>query len=318
MRNSEEARIFADKATRGVLSHAYIIDGDAGIGKLDFALECARAVVCTGNKKPCGYCEGCLKALGNGHPDIYIYGKEKAASIDDVREIIRRAGIKPNDSDKQVFIVNNAAKLREEAQNALLKIFEEPPETVVIFLLTDTRSRLLPTLLSRGQRIRLDGCTDEEMTEILKNSPEKYDKISLEAAVSAAKGNIGEAKLLLSKDRAALRAKAADMLAAALARQSYELMSLLVLPKYKRENLAALLDEFVSLISELSKIKYGAEAHLFPESEKARVPAEKTSKKILSRMGEYALRCRASLDSNVNVTAATTKLSIDLLATAAK
>ena len=75
-------------------------------------------------------------ALSGNHPDIYVIGNEKTASIDDVRRLITRSSLKPNESDKQVFIICNANKLREEAQNALLKLFEEPPSSVATALAT--------------------------------------------------------------------------------------------------------------------------------------------------------------------------------------
>lgn len=163
MYNKSELALFYEKAGRGVCSHAYIVDGAAGIGKLEFALSCARALLCTGKTKPCGICQSCRKFSLGGHPDIHITGTgEKCAGVDDIRELIRLASVMPNDGDMQVFIIANAGKMRAGAQNALLKLFEEPPPTVTVFLLTETRNSLLPTLLSRGQRIHLDGMSPKE------------------------------------------------------------------------------------------------------------------------------------------------------------
>ena len=105
MYNSDELRLFFEKANGGVCSHAYIIDGADGVGKKEFALEAARAMLCSEKNKPCGYCKNCLMALSGNHPDIFVIGNEKTATIDEVRRLIVRASLKPNQAEKQIFII---------------------------------------------------------------------------------------------------------------------------------------------------------------------------------------------------------------------
>lgn len=318
MYNSDELRLFFAKAKSGHCSHAYIVDGADGIGKLDFALECVRAMLCTEANKPCGYCASCKKALSNDHPDIFVIGREKAASIADVRELIRRSSLKPNDADKQIFIVCNAGKLRADSQNALLKLFEEPPESVAVFLLTESRSSLLPTVLSRGQRIHLDGLRDSEIEAVLR---EKYPKLKASEAKTVlefANGNLGEAERYLSKENANLRAKAEKVLLLALSKQSYELSSMLLTSKFKREQLHALLSELAVLCCEAQKSKYGITQSRVPNDSELAILAGNASKRALARMGEAASVCMMSLENNANITVAASKLSIDLLSAAAR
>lgn len=316
--NSDELRLFSQKAKSGLCSHAYIVDGDAGIGKLDFALECARAMLCTERDKPCGYCANCRKSLSGDHPDIFVIGRTKTAAISDVRELIRRSSLKPNDSDKQIFIVCNAGKLREDSQNALLKLFEEPPESVALFLLTESRSSLLPTVLSRGQRIHLDGMRDSEIKAHLRETHPDASYREVEAALDIANGNLGEALKYLSKENTALRSKAENLLLLALSKKSYELTSALLLPKYKREQLHGLLSEFVILVNEAEKSKYGVVKARVPASGALAERIENASKRALARMGEAAVICMSALDNNANVTAAASKLSIELLSAATR
>lgn len=318
MHNSDEMRLFSSKAESGLCSHAYIIDGASGIGKLDFALYCARAMLCSEAKKPCGYCESCRKASEGNHPDIFVVGRDKTAAIADVRELIRRSTLKPNDSDKQIFIVCNAGKLREDSQNALLKLFEEPPESVAMFLLTESRSSLLPTVLSRGQRIHLDGRRDNEIREELRDKYPQLTPDELESAVEFACGNLGEAEKYLSKETAALRAKAAKLLSLALRKQTYDVTSFLLLPKFKREQLYGLLQEFVGIINESQKQKYGVKRHMAPRSGEDAKVIENASKRALAAMGESAMICMAALENNANITAAASKLAIELLSAASR
>ncbi|MBQ9847926.1 MAG: hypothetical protein IJO64_02585 [Clostridia bacterium] len=317
MFNSNEKALFSKKAEKGLCSHAYIIDGASGIGKLDFALYCARAMLCTSDRsKPCGFCSSCQKAQSGDHPDIFIIGKEKTASVAEVRELIRRAGLKPNDGEKQIFIVCNAGKLRADSQNALLKLFEEPPETVALFLLTESRSALLPTVLSRGQRIHLDGIPDAELFEALRDKFGNVADSELNAAVSLASGNLGVAEKFLSKENAALRAKAETLLTLALSKNAYGLTTALITPKFKRDQLSAILNEVVSALNEAQKRKYGVSDTLMPKNSDAERLLAAASKRALAKMSEASLLCIQSLENNANVTTAASKLSIELLSAA--
>ncbi|MBR6755113.1 MAG: hypothetical protein IKM22_04210 [Clostridia bacterium] len=318
MYNTDETRLFSAKAKNGLCSHAYIVDGAAGIGKLDFALECARTMLCTEKDKPCGYCESCRKALSGNHPDIHIVGDEKTAQIADIREIIRKSSLKPNDSEKQIFIVCNAGKLRAESQNALLKLFEEPPETVAIFLLTESRSSLLPTVLSRGQRIHLDGMRDSELEELLLQKNPLISRNELRSAIETACGNYGIAEKYLSKASQTVRVKAETLLTLAISKKSYELGVALITPKYKRDQISAILNEFVAIVNSSLKAKYGIKSNYIFASEECKNLASSATKRALAKMGESATVCLQALEKNANVTASASKLMIDLLSAAAR
>ncbi len=318
MYNSEEAKLFSVRAAQGLCSHAYIVDGEEGIGKLDFALYCARTLLCTEQSKPCSYCESCRKALDNNHPDIYVIGRDKTAAIADVREIIRRSGLKPNDGDKQIFIVCNAGKLREDSQNALLKIFEEPPQSVAMFLLTDSRSSLLPTVLSRGQRIHLDGMRDEELERAILEQYPSLDKTTMKMVLEISSGNFSRAKKFLSKENSAAREKAEKLLANVLSKNSYEVCAMLAAPKHKRETLQALLTELASLVAETQKQKYSVKSVYLPVSAECGDKIKTAGKKALASIGEVVLKALESVENNANLTVLSSKLAIDLLRAAAK
>ncbi len=313
MYNKDELSLFYQKAKKGLCSHAYIVDGAKGIGKLSFALDCARAMLCEGLDKPCGACPSCKKALGGDHPDIHIIGKDKNALIGDVREIIRLASLKPNDGDKQIFIICNAGKLGEGAQNALLKIIEEPPETVAIFLLVETRASLLPTVLSRGQRIHLDGMRDNELCFAIYEKNKNLTEREIDFAVDIAAGNFGEAEKYFSKESITLRNKAEKLLINALKKNNYELSASLIGPRHKREPFLAFLNEAVFLMNEAQKKKYGSLKTRILFSEELEDLIENSSKNAIVRMCEVTTAALMSVESNANLTAVASKLSIDLL-----
>lgn len=135
----------------------------------DFARFIANCLVCRGTNKPCGVCGDCQKAQKNGHPDIYetdgiIKSKSKIFAVDSVRQIREDAFVVPNESDCKVYILKNGQNMNDQAQNAILKILEEPPSYVFFIILTTSRSTMLETVLSRVQTYSLLS-TEEEFTD---------------------------------------------------------------------------------------------------------------------------------------------------------
>ncbi len=135
------------------LSHALIFEGADESVRLAAAKEVAMALICKGDSKPCKVCNACLKALKDSHPDIHVLSKEedsKMIKVDSVREIRNLAQIYPNESTKSVFIISEAQYMNPQAQNALLKIFEEPSAHVCFILTCGSKSSLLDTVISRA------------------------------------------------------------------------------------------------------------------------------------------------------------------------
>ena len=125
----------------GKVSHAYIFSGEKGTGKLTLANAFAMALQCTGEgEKPCGTCHSCHQAASGNHPDIIHITHEKPNSIgvDDVRDqLVGDVQIRPYNGKYKIYIMPDAEKMTVQAQNAILKTIEEPPEYAVIILLTD-------------------------------------------------------------------------------------------------------------------------------------------------------------------------------------
>ena len=143
--------------TERALSHAYIIAAppDAGFAR---AQTLAQAMLCTGSgTKPCGICRDCRKVSAGIHPDVLVTerqkddkGKEKREIyVEQVREIVSSAVILPNEAEKKVYIIRDAGTMNAAAQNALLKILEEPPVFDAFILIADNAGQLLETVRSR-------------------------------------------------------------------------------------------------------------------------------------------------------------------------
>lgn len=166
----------------GRLSHAYLLVGPQGIGKMTLALNLAQVVNCEapeeGNKarkEPCGQCSQCQRIASGKHPDVQVLGLasgeggegKSKISIERIRELQQAASLSAFEGKYRVFIIDGAEHLSLEAANCLLKTLEEPPPNVLLILLTVDDELLLPTLRSRCQRIELRPMPIEKVAETL-------------------------------------------------------------------------------------------------------------------------------------------------------
>lgn len=189
--------------TTGKVSHAYIINGEKSSGKEFIARVFAMALQCEkGGVEPCQECHSCKQALSDNHPDIIRVTHEKpnTISVDDIRgQVNNDVAIKPYSSFRKVYMINEAEKMTVQAQNALLKTLEEPPEYTVILLLTANVNSLLPTILSRCVILNMKPVADELVKKFLMHQMEVPD-YKAEVCVAFARGNIGKAKALASSE----------------------------------------------------------------------------------------------------------------------
>jgi DNA polymerase-3 subunit delta' len=155
----------------GAVAHAYLVVGPRHVGKGTLAINLAQALNCEESEVPCGQCRSCLRILEGKHADVTTIGLDSKAeiSIDDIRELQRLASLPPYEGKCKVFIVDDAECLSTEAANSLLKILEEPPPTLVWLLLAAEEQRLLPTIVSRCQRLELKPVPSERILEALVN-----------------------------------------------------------------------------------------------------------------------------------------------------
>ena len=188
----------------GNISHAYIINGETGSGRRMLADAFAKALQCEKhpNADSCDGCKSCHQAESGNHPDIRYITHEKASiSVDDIREQLNNdIQIKPYSSEHKVYIIPEANKMTEQAQNALLKTIEEPPAYAVIILLTDNLNALLPTIQSRCVTINTKPISKEEIAGYLV-SHLSMEREQAEIAAGFCQGNMGKAiRFANSKD----------------------------------------------------------------------------------------------------------------------
>ena len=189
--------------TQNKLSHAYILNGQRGSGKKMLAKLFAMTLQCeSGKSEPCGECRSCIQANSENQPDIITVKHEKPASIsvDDVRtQVNGDIMIKPYSSPYKVYIIPEADLMTVQAQNAILKTIEEPPEYAVIFLLTENADSLLATIRSRCVILKLRNIKDKLVKKYLMEQMQIPD-YQADLCAAFAQGNIGRAIMLAKSE----------------------------------------------------------------------------------------------------------------------
>ena len=194
--NTRAKEMLAGMVKTARFPHAVLICGEEGVGKKTFARIMAQAILCESENAPCGVCDNCQKINSGNHPDveeITEYKKEASFKVDYVREIKSRAYLSPNEAGKRVFLIANAECMTVQAQNALLKVLEEPPETAVFILTTQNREKLLTTVLSRVVTIALSPVDVRDAVDYVKKIHPDAD----ERDIKLFSGNIGKALNLI-------------------------------------------------------------------------------------------------------------------------
>ena len=180
----------------GKVSHAYIFNGPEKSGKYMLAEAFAMTLQCEKKgENPCLECHSCKQAMGKNQPDIIYLQHEKPGtiSVDDIRKQINNdVDIKPYSSPYKIYIIDEAEKMNQQAQNALLKTLEEPPAYAVILLLTTNADAFLPTILSRCITLNLKVVPDKEIKAYLMKTYQIPD-YKADICTAFAQGNVGKA-----------------------------------------------------------------------------------------------------------------------------
>ncbi len=192
------------------LPQAMILEGDAGSGKETFAREICAAAMCNSSEKPCGDCRSCRRILDRITPDVVTVARDEKKTVigvDAVREMSDAARNGPAELPMLFFIVKEADKLTEQAQNAWLLTLENPPEDVGFILLCENAKALLETIRSRAPIFRMERFEPEEIVKLIRENPSRFgvfpnEKELFEAAVASG-GSIGKTLLLSGKGESA-------------------------------------------------------------------------------------------------------------------
>ena len=237
--------------SRGRLSHFYLICGPEGSGRHTLADALAQALMCEAPDGPCGHCRACRKIREHLHPD-YILADDpstRTVKVDFVREIRSDMFIRPNEGIKKIYLFPRAQDMGLEAQNALLKVLEEPPAYGVFLLLTDNPEKLLPTIRSRCVELKMQPLHEELLRSVLHREFPDAAESTVSAAIGRSGGYLGQARALMQGSTMSEQTR--RFAACYAARDVYGLLELLVpMEKWKRDALIPMLGEWLELLSQ--------------------------------------------------------------------
>jgi DNA polymerase-3 subunit delta' len=182
---------------RRSLAHAYLFYGEDGIGKRLVAKTLVKAANCLSAEQQgndsCGQCSSCQHIEVETHPDFISLGPEGSIiKIDQIRTLQEWMQLKPMSGLYRFVILNKAESMNDEAENALLKSLEEPPGQTVLILITSHPHALLPTVVSRCQKVRFNPLTDQQIIGLLRRRHPKAPP-QLGQVAALAMGRIGVA-----------------------------------------------------------------------------------------------------------------------------
>jgi DNA polymerase III, gamma/tau subunits len=259
----------------GRLPHAVILEGPPARNELAGIL--AEALVCEDSgERPCGHCPGCLKALAGSHPDIQLLNGDadpRAFPIDAIRQLRSDAYVKPNEAPVKVFLLLGVQNMTEISQNALLKVFEEPPENVFFILTVVSSTALLPTVRSRAQIFSLEGGS----------APAEED-----------------------------RRTAAELAAALLAKNESELLFGSAALIQDKARLRGALEQLLLIFRDAAVLRAGGRVCLSGSEEAARALADGLTRDRLLALFEEVKKARRALDHNANAALLVTALCAGL------
>lgn len=303
----------------GKLPHALVFDGADGSGKLMLAIELASLLELR-------YSDKIMRMLS---PDVTVHAPEegkRSIGVSLVREIRAQAYIAPQELSVRVFIIDGAHLLTTEAQNALLKILEEPPSGVYFFLLSENASALLATVRSRAPVLKMQIFEDAELTEYLKEHNDKAmalaskDPEAFSMLVKASRGTVGGAlKRLGSTVDAAQKLrdktdKLIDLLALGVRK---DIVLFFALSDMQRDELDLMMLNLETAVRDMLTVKYGVSTELlyFLTPELVEEKAAQFARSTLMNICVSAGKMREYLTVNVNAKAFSVRCA-DMLADA--
>ena len=300
---TEKEKLLSEIAS-GKLSHAYLIEGGEGCGKTYFARFAAAAVLCTGDKPPCGKCPSCVKALAGSHPDLFYFSPDKKASmgVETVRDIKKSLFFMPNDGDRKVYIIDDAQKMTVQAQNALLTFIEEPPASVLFFIVADKKESLLPTVVSRTRIISLAPSDNADIRRFLMSESKKSGGEQIDEAINMAEGSPGKALKLLCRDFSRQRQLCLDFMPVLVSTSKSDAMAFLLSMKLNRDGVKEFFTLLMTALADVMNARFGRATRLL-----SRDAAAEYAKSITDRKNAYLFDLateavvRAGENANINL-----------------
>lgn len=165
LKNTDDYNEFLQSVKNSQQMHTFLLISKDSFYSLEMATLFAKALLCP---ETCELCPNCKKVNSRTHPDVKFYPENKKLLVEDSKKIVEESSIKPIFSDKKIFIISSIDNSTEEAQNKLLKSLEEPNDAVYYILTATNLDKILPTIISRCNKIELSQVNKNEIKPFLK------------------------------------------------------------------------------------------------------------------------------------------------------
>lgn len=318
----------------GRLAQSYLFYGPDGVGKEAAAMDLARALNCGEENKPCRQCSSCRRISTYQHPDFHYLApvphssseserrkiadevaeqlKEKAAqphrplsfdrpvsiSIDDIRDLREGLALMPYEGGRKVALIAQADRMTEEAANAFLKMLEEPSPTTVFLLASDRPNMLLPTIVSRCQKVRF-GLLPTGAIEAYLIENHRLPDIEARLMADLAGGSLGRALEMLEQGFWEERDLAWDMLECAAAGDYHMMLHHVGQAAADRGKPERVLNLVEELVQDLMHLRHGLKVVNSDRAERLRALERRLAGERLASLAGRVERGRAALRQNV-------------------
>ena len=283
--------------------HAILLEGATGLGKKTLAKIIAQASICSALKDGLvgETCEDCKKNKKNVHPDI-IYPEKSGAlqgySISTVRQIRTDAHIMSNEASRKVYIFTDVDNIGIPAQNAILKVLEEPPKNVIFIFTCVNPSNLLPTVRSRLQQFSLKPVADDELEHYLRKKCTGKQLEKLSDIKKIAKGNIGLAlDLIDSSDLENTWSVTQDIAKSLASPREFDLLESLSKLSDDRKNFVRMLNFLEEVFSTALLLSRDVNLH---NNDLSAILAQRLSTKQILNLIECVAQAKIYIDKNVS------------------
>ena len=320
--NRQSANRIGTAIENGTLSHALLIGGPSGSGKTVFATEIAAAVNCEGvgheAALPCGVCSSCRRIFEGNFPDFKVLKKPSdraTLGVDPIKELREDMFLSSTEANTKIYVIDDAECMTPEAQNALLKVLEEPPGSILIILLARECDKILTTIKSRTQYVAMSRFTEDELKRILparsqeaaqlmRSSPERFD-----AVIMSSEGRLGEALRLVNAKNADECKAQRDEVAALLralrqgAPRAELYSAVMALQTSKRQELVNSIENVISAVRDLIAIQNADRVRLlfFTSAAEAKQVAEDIGISALVSLYDALCEAHEYCSKNANI-----------------
>ena len=304
------------------IPHALLIVGDEGTGKLTMAKQIAAALNCenrgsVSHPLPCNSCNTCRRIAEDNFLDVKIISKpqERATfGIEEIRGMIADMMLTATESDYKVYIFRDSHLMTTQAQNALLKILEEPPEGGMMILLANEADKILTTIKSRVQTFSMQRLDTAGLDAFLGEHSKEARALKAQnsdgyfTALASADGSIGRALSLMTPESVSECRDKAERITSIISlfekKPSYIDVKnkILSLPSARTE-LSSVLEDLIVAIGELIVIKYDPDTQrrFYPDKDEAYRISRRIGAKKLNAIYEAVIKTKDDCQKNANV-----------------